>query len=368
MKITNAPAFVIAALFSIAVPAMAQVAPLLGTAGNFSVLGATPNVTNTGATTVTGDVGVSPAASVTGFPPGIVVGTIHLGDSAAAQAQIDLTAAYNTAASQVSNPCPAGNNLTGQVLGSGGTVPTLVPGVYCFNSTAQLTGNLTLNGAGVYIFQVGSGLTTASASAITPINGATACNVFFQVTSSAVIGTTTQFAGNILALSSITVNTGARVTGRLLARTGTVTLDSNTVGGCAAGVVPPTVIGVNCPSGLLTLGANGVATITLSAPAPAGGTTVLLSSSAPGTASVPVSVFVPAGAISVSFTVTPGATPGNATITATTGGVPASCSLVVGLAPFAGAVTGATLDPIGMTILLVLLAAAGIFAANRFGS
>lgn len=365
MKITNAPAFVFAAVFTIAVPAMAQVAPPLGTAANFSVLAATPKITNTGPTTVTGDVGISPAASVTGFPPGTVVGTIHLGDSAAAQAQSDLTAAYNNAAAQ---PCPIANNLTGQVLGSGGTVPTLIPGVYCFNSTAQLTGNLNLNGAGVYIFQIGSSLTTASGSSITPTNGATACNVFFQVTSSATIGTTTAFAGNILALSSITVNTGAQVSGRLLASTGTVTLDSNTVGGCAAAVVPPTVIGVNCPSGLLTLGANGVATITLGAPAPVGGTTVLLSSSAPGTASVPVSVVVPAGATTVSFTVTPGATPGSATITATTGGVPASCSLNVGLAPFAGAVTGATLDPIGMTVLLVLLAAAGIFAANRFGS
>ena len=132
----------------------------LGTAANFAVLGATPNVTNTGPTIITGDLGVWPAASVTGFPPGAVIGAIHLGDAVAQQAQSDLTTAFNDAAGR---PCP--NDLSGQVLGSGGTVLTLTPGVYCFPSTtAQLTGDLTLNGAGVYIFQIGTGFTTASGS------------------------------------------------------------------------------------------------------------------------------------------------------------------------------------------------------------
>lgn len=208
----------------------------LGSAANFSVLGATPNVANTGPTVVTGDVGVWPAASVTGFPPGIVIGTIHLGDSAAQQAQTDLTAAYNDAAGR---SCPAANNLTGLVLGSGGTVLTLVPGVYCFSSTAQLTGNLILNGAGVYIFQVGSGLTTASGSSITLTNGASACGVWWQVGSSAAVGTTTSLAGNVLALTSITLNTGANVNGRVLARNGSVTLASNNVTACSGGPSPP---------------------------------------------------------------------------------------------------------------------------------
>jgi hypothetical protein len=208
----------------------------LGSAANFAVLGATPKVTNTGPTVVTGDVGVWPAASIVGFPPGNVIGNIHPGDSVAQQAQTDLTAAYNDA---VGRPCPAQNDLTGLVLGSGGTVLTLVPGVYCFSSTAQLTGDLILNGAGVYIFQVGSALTTASASSITLTNGASACGVWWQITSSATLGTTTSLAGNILALASITLNTGASVNGRVLARTGTVTLDTNNVTACSGGPFPP---------------------------------------------------------------------------------------------------------------------------------
>jgi hypothetical protein len=208
----------------------------LGSAANFAVLGATPNVTNTGPTVVTGDVGVWPAASITGFPPGNAIGTLHFGDAVAQQAQTDLTAAYNDAAGRA---CPALNNLTGVVLGSGGTVPTLPPGVYCFASTAQLTGNLVLNGAGVYIFQIGSGLTTASGSSTTLTNGASACGVWWQVGSSATVGTTTSLAGNVLALTSITLNTGASVSGRVLARNATVTLDSNNVTVCSGGPFPP---------------------------------------------------------------------------------------------------------------------------------
>lgn len=213
---------------------LAQNVPL-GSAAQFAVLGATPNVTNTGPTVVIGDVGVWPAASITGFPPGNAIGALHFGDPAAQQAQASLTVAYNDAAGRA---CPALNNLTGLVLGSGGTVLTLVPGVYCFSSTAQLTGNLILNGAGVYIFQVGSGLTTASGSSITLTNGASACGVWWQVGSSATLGTTTALAGNVLALTSITVNTGASVNGRVLARTGTVTLDSDNVTACSGGPFP----------------------------------------------------------------------------------------------------------------------------------
>src|SRR6202165_2951170 len=111
---------------------------VLGTAAKFAVLGANPDVTNTGATVVTGDLGVWPSSSITGFPPGTVIGTIHAGDAVAQQGQADLTAAYNDA---VGRTCPGANDLSGRVLGSGGTVLTLAPGVYCFSSTAQVTGH-----------------------------------------------------------------------------------------------------------------------------------------------------------------------------------------------------------------------------------
>jgi hypothetical protein len=236
---------------------------VLGSAANFAVLGATPNVTNTGPTVITGDVGVWPAASLTGFPPGQVIGNIHLADAVAQQAQADLTTAYNDAAGRA---CPALNNLTGLVLGSGGTVTTLAPGVYCFTSTAQLTGNLTLNGAGVYIFQVGSSLTTASGSSVTLSNGASACGVWWQIGSSATVGTTTSLAGNVLALTSITLNTGANVNGRVLARNGTVTLDSNNVTACSGGPPPPVPTPTPAAPGAAavpTLGPVALATLAL---------------------------------------------------------------------------------------------------------
>src|SRR4029077_15162279 len=151
-------------------PASAQIS--LGTAQNFGVLGGS-TVTNTGATTVTGNVGVSPGSAVTGFPPGVVVGgAIHSNDAVAMQAQNDLTTAYNNIAS---TPCTV--DLTGQDLGG----LTLTPGVYCFSSTAQLTGTLTLNALGnasaLFLFKIGSALTTASGSSVTVINnGGNSCN------------------------------------------------------------------------------------------------------------------------------------------------------------------------------------------------
>jgi type VI secretion system secreted protein VgrG len=213
---------------------LAQTAPTLGTAASFAVLGGS-TVTNTGPTTVSGDLGVSPGTAVTGFPPGTVTnGTIHAADAVAAQAQSAVTTAYNSLAGQ---PCPPGNNFTGTDLGG----RTLVPGVYCFSTSAQLTGTLTLDAQGdagaVFIFQIGSTLTTASGSSVLLINGASPCNVFWQVGSSATLGTATSFVGNILALTSIALNTGANITsGRALARNGAVTMDTNTIstGACAA--------------------------------------------------------------------------------------------------------------------------------------
>jgi hypothetical protein len=203
----------------------AQTAPGLGSAASFAVLGG-QTVTNTGPTTIFGDLGVSPGAAITGFPPGIVTGgATHSADAVALQAQNDVTTAYNALAGQT--PC---TDLTGQDLGG----MTLTEGVYCFSSSAQLTGALTLNAAGnaaaVFIFQIGSTLTTASNSSVSVINGGTACNVFWQVVSSATVGTTTQFVGNVLALTSIALQNGATIVpGRALARNGEVTMDTNNV-------------------------------------------------------------------------------------------------------------------------------------------
>jgi hypothetical protein len=215
-------------------PASAQVP--LGSASSFAVLGGS-TVTNTGPTVVSGNLGVSPGSSVTGFTPGIVVGgTIHAADAVAAQAQSDLTTAYNTAAG-----LPCGTDLTGQNLGG----LTLTPGVYCFASSAALTGTLTLNFQGnpnaSFVFKIGSTITTASASSVVLTNnGGSPCapNLIWQVGSSATLGTGTSFAGNILALTSITLTTGASVRGRALSRNGAVTLDTNNVSiaACGAGL------------------------------------------------------------------------------------------------------------------------------------
>ena len=215
-------------------PAMSQI---LGSASNFAVLGATPNVTNVGATVITGSVGVWPALSITGFPPGQIVpgtGFFHRGNPIAQQAQSDTTTAYNALAALVSAPIlPA---LGGQVL---------IPGVYNAGA-ADLTGTLTLNGPGLYVIQVTS-LTTASgpgAAIVLLTNGATSCDLWWQVGSSATLGTSTVFHGNILALTSITIATSATLSGRALARNGTVTMDTNAITACAGGsgpgfVVPP---------------------------------------------------------------------------------------------------------------------------------
>jgi Ice-binding-like len=205
-------------------------AQILGTAADFGVL-AGSTVTNTGSSVIQGNLGVSPGSAVTGFPPGIVVapGVIHAADAVAGQAQVDLTTAYNTL-----QGLPSQVNLTGQNLGG----LNLSPAVYSFATSAQLTGVLTLNGqgntAGQFVFQIGSTLTTASNSAVLLINGANGNNVYWAVGSSATLGTNSAFAGNIVALTSITLNTGATLTcGRALARNGAVTLDSNTITLCA---------------------------------------------------------------------------------------------------------------------------------------
>ncbi len=230
LKYWTIPFIVAALVVASAGNTMSQVAPTLGAAESFGVLGGV-TVTNTGPTVVNGNLGVSPGTAVTGFPPGIVVppGAIHAGDAVAQQAQNDVTIAYNALAGQ---PCDV--NLTSQDLGG----LTLTPGVYCFNTSAQLTGKLTLdlqgNAHAVFIFQIGSTLTTAPGSSVVFINGGPGCNVFWQVGSSATFNADTVFAGNVVVFTSITLNTRASVTGRVLARNGAVTLDSNTIARCVA--------------------------------------------------------------------------------------------------------------------------------------
>ena len=204
----------------------------LGTAENFAVLGG-QSVTNTGPTVASGDLGVSPGTSVTGFPPGLVIGgTIHAGDATALQAQSDDRAAYLTLAGET---CGQDLTTTADLAGL-----TLTPGVYCFSSSALLSGTLTLDAQGnpdaLFVFQIGSTLTTASNARVLLLGGARGCDVFWQVGSSATLGTTTTFVGNILALTSIALDTGASLDGRALAQNGSVTLDANQIsfGSCAA--------------------------------------------------------------------------------------------------------------------------------------
>jgi len=193
--------------------------------GNFSVLAGT-TVTNTGSTVVSGDVGVSPGTAVTGFPPGLAGGTIHSADGAAALAEASVTAGYIDAAGRTGGT-PVAGDLVGQ---------TLTTGVYTSTSSLADSGDLTLDAQGnpdaVFIFQIGSTLITGSGSHIVLANGAKACNVFWQVGSSATLGTNSVFKGNILALTSITINTGVNLEGRALARNGAVTLDTDVITGC----------------------------------------------------------------------------------------------------------------------------------------
>ncbi len=205
----------------------------LGTADSFAVL-AGAGITNTGATTLTGDIGTFPTTTITGSSTITINGTNHGGDSVTQSAKTDLVTAYNSAAGQTST-----NAISGDLGGQ-----TLVAGVYTSSSSIGLTGALTLNGAGdansVFIFQAGSSLTTASGSSVVLTNGAQACNVFWQVGSSATIGTGSSFVGTIIALTSITLTTGATVSGRALARNGAVTMDTNTISRPSCTVVPPT--------------------------------------------------------------------------------------------------------------------------------
>lgn len=223
----------------------------IGSAGSFGVLGAT-TVTNTGATVVTGNLGVSPGTAITGFlpdppntiegpgtvtaGPGFVTETIYAGGLVAAQAH---AAAFVANEQLKMMACLPANNLTGRNLG--GLV--LPPGTYCFDSSAQLTGVLTLTGEGPWVFKMGSTLTTATASAVlvpdVDVRTCSGAGVFWQVGSSATLGTQTEFVGNVVAETSITANAGVSVSGSLLAVNAAVTLDNNLISACGEVDPPP---------------------------------------------------------------------------------------------------------------------------------
>jgi hypothetical protein len=208
---------------------LAVTAPGLLAVASYSVL-AGQTVTNLGPTIVSGDLGVSPGSAVTGFPPGLVgpPGKIHAADAHAAAAQVDNTATFGF----LDQPC----DVTYPGVQDLSLVSPLGPGVYCALGSFALTKNLTLTGSGVWIFKSASTLITSPGSSVT---GGDPCNVWWRVVSSATLDTTTSFIGNILALTSITLNTGASLNGRALAQTGAVTMHSNTVGPVVCAAAPP---------------------------------------------------------------------------------------------------------------------------------
>ncbi len=197
----------------------------MGAAAGLAILAGSA-VSNTGSITVTGDMGLSPGTSVGGFPPGILVGTLHINDATATQAKLDLTAAYNDAAGRTATDIVT---LSGNLGGL-----TLTPGLYKSTSSLAISsGNLTFDAKGnpnaVFIIQIASTLTTTSGRKVILSGGASASNIFWQVGSSATFGTTSVFKGTVMAMQSITLNTGATLDGRALARTGAVVMAGNTI-------------------------------------------------------------------------------------------------------------------------------------------
>lgn len=306
-------------------------APPLGTTESFAVLGAT-TVTNTGNTIIRGNLGLSPGTAVTGFPPGLVVppGTTHIADAVALGAQNDATTAYNNLAGQACDFGPFGpTDLAGQ---------TLAPGVYCYSSSVQNSGTVTLDGSAtdVWVFRIGSTLTTGPGSSV--VGTGNKCNIFWQVGSSATLDTTSTLAGTIIALESISMNNGATLNGRALARNGAVTLINNTIDATGCDGVP-----VSAGVGLFklfspgTIAVGGVSALTI---------TLTNTNAAAATLTAPFSDNFPAGlviadtpnlATTCGGAGAPTATPGGSVVTLPTGrtipgasgAIPGFCTVTV---------------------------------------
>jgi LPXTG-motif cell wall-anchored protein len=296
----------------------------LGTAGTYSILAGTA-VTNTGATTIDRDVGVHPGTSLTGFPPGTIAGAIHVGDAVALQAKSDLGLAYDDAAGR-SGSVVAGGNL-------GGPTP-LVGGVYNSGSSIlSVNGTLILDGednpSSVWVFQAQSSLVTASTSSVSLIRGASPCNVFWQVTTSATLGSASSFVGTILALQSITLDSTVTVQGRALARNGNVTLINDHFITSTCNAAPPVVVPPTRPPFTIAPSAAPTATATVTP------------------AATPIA--------SAASSVTPTTAPTAAPIAAVPTAVPAA---IAGTQRLPSTSTGDPSDP--LTILGVALAALGI--------
>lgn len=272
--------------FGLSLSALAAGSVNLGSTSSYAIL-AGSTITNTGSSVISGDLGLHPGTSVTGFPPGVVNGSQQVTTAAALQAQSDLATAFNEASGATGALTVAGD-LGGQ---------TLVPGVYKSSSSLGLTGTLTLDAGGdanaVFIFQAGSTLTTASGSNVRLVNGAQACNVFWQVGSSATLGTSSNFSGSILALTSITLNSGANVEGRALARDGAVTLNNNNVSvpSCAVAVteVAPVVTATTTAEVVATTTPVVVATSTPAVVATSTPIAIVYSPAMPNTGGYPTS-------------------------------------------------------------------------------
>lgn len=253
----------------------------LGTADSVEVL-AGSTVTNTGPTTVTnGDVALSPGTAITGFPPGVIAnGVQHRTDAQAQKSKADLVTAYDDTAGR----SPDESNII-DLSGR-----TLDPGVYAGDALA-LNGTVTLNGSAssVFIFQAASGLITASSSVVSFTGGANSCNVFWKVGSSATLGSGSTFAGTIMALTSITADTGATIDGRLLARNGAVTLDSNPITR-PAGCGPRSAITASTPTATQTAAAQAanLAAARAAAATAAAAAAAAAAASGVGTARLPI--------------------------------------------------------------------------------